>query len=227
MNAYTLRSLVHRYDDSFALDIPTLDLAQGRTVALKGANGSGKSTLLGLLALLRAPSKGEMTLQGQPVRWRDGGSGGFADARSRRQVTLVLQEPVMFTTTVQANVAFGLRAHGTARAEVPQRVSRALADVGLAGFENRRARTLSGGEAQRVALARALALRAPILLLDEPSTYLDAAFRPDLARLLAQVQAHGATVIFATHDDFLVGELAHEVITLSKGRVTGREVLRD
>jgi tungstate transport system ATP-binding protein len=225
VSAYTLRSVIHRYDGSLALDLPTLDLATGKTVALRGANGSGKSTLLRILALLTVPTGGEVSMLGQPVRWRGSGFGPSTDVALRRQVTLVLQEPVMFSATVRSNVAFGLAAHGMPRVEVEQRVGAALSDVGLAGFEGRRARALSGGEAQRVALARALALDTPVLLLDEPTTYLDASFRPDLVGLLSRIRERGTTVVFATHDDTLVEELADEVITLSRGGITGRDVL--
>ncbi len=225
MSAYTLRGVAQRYGEQIALDVPELDLDRGRAVALVGPNGSGKSTLLQILALLQAPTAGEVTLHGEPVRWRNGGSGAAASRSQRRQATLVMQEPVLFSTTVRANVAFGLAAHAVPRDRITPRVLEALADVGLEGFEGRRARALSGGEAQRVVLARALALRTPVLLLDEPTTYLDAAFRPTLTRLMTGARDRGTTLIFATHDPTLAGEVAHEVITLSRGRIEDREIL--
>lgn len=225
MTAYTLHGVVQRFGDHVALDVPELDLARGRAVALVGPNGSGKSTLLQVLALLQAPSEGKVTLLGDPVGWRNGGSGGAAARAQRRMVTLVMQEPVLFTTTVRANVAFGLSTHAVPRDAIASRVREALDEVGLEGFEGRRARALSSGEAQRVVLARALVLRTPVLLLDEPTTYLDAAFRPALTRLMTGARDRGTTVVFATHERALAREVAHEVITLSRGRIADREVL--
>lgn len=226
MTAYTLNSVIHRYGGRTALDIPELIVPRSRAVALIGPNGSGKSTLLRILALLQAPTAGEMTLLDQPVPRGTGGSNGRADARLRRQVTLIHQEPVLFSTSVQANVGFGLKVRGVPRRDIPARVSAALAEVGLAGFEGRRARDLSGGETQRAVLARGLALRTPILLLDEPTTYLDASFRPELEGLLARLRDSGTTLILATHDEDLARAVAHDTITLSRGRIEDRTALR-
>ncbi len=226
MTAYTLRSVIHRYEGRTALDLPDLVVERSRALALLGPNGSGKSTLLRILALLQAPTEGEITLLDQPVPRGAGGSNGRAEAQLRRHVTLIHQEPVLFSTSVQANVTFGLKVRGVPRDDIQARLSETLAEVGLAGFEGRHARALSGGETQRVVLARALALDTPILLLDEPTTYLDAAFRPEFEGVLARLRDAGTTLILATHDEDLARAVAHDVITLSRGRIEDRTVLR-
>jgi tungstate transport system ATP-binding protein len=208
--AYQLRDVQARYGGRLALDLPDLDLRAGEACALLGGNGAGKSTLLQLLALLRAPDRGSIHLLDQPAR--------TSDLDLRRQVTLVHQNPVLFSTTVHRNVAFGLRARSLPRADESARVTAALAQVGLDGFAARPAHQLSGGEAQRVILARALVMRTPILLLDEPTSYLDAEVRPLLVDLLRERTAAGATVIVATHAEGFASEIAQRQVQLVGGR---------
>ena len=216
--AYSLRGLVHAYDGAKALDVPRLDLAAGRIVALVGPNGSGKTTLLSILALLLSPTAGSVAVEGT-----DAARGGAADAL-RRRVTLIQQTPVVFSTTVWNNAAYGLRARGLARREAAARVRPMLDALGLAGLERKAARRLSGGECRRLVLARGLVLETPILLLDEPTSFLDATFRPLLLDLLRRRHAErGTTIVLATHDLAFAESLAHQVLRLERGKIVSAD----
>jgi tungstate transport system ATP-binding protein len=211
--AYSIRSLKHSYDTSVALDILHLDIAEGEICILTGPNGSGKSTLLSILALLLAPSGGDFTLLGiQSIP--------SLNRKLRNLVTLVHQKPVLFSTSVHNNIAYGLKARGIPADEVRNRIRSIAEDMQLPALIDKHARKLSGGEAQRVVLARALVLDTPILLLDEPTNSLDAACRPILVDLLRKTnQERGTTVIVATHDTHLIASLAGRVIEMECGKI--------
>ena len=216
-HAYAIRELEHRHQNSngsWTLKIPALELASGHIHALVGRNGAGKSTLLRLLALLGAPDSGTISFFDHPVE----------SAKQRlqltRKVTLIHQEPVLFSSTVYRNLAYGLKLRGMNRDEIHAKVQAILDEVGLAGFEKRRAAALSGGEAHRVVLARALLLQTDVLLLDEPTSFLDGKFRPLLIKLLREhLEKRGGTVIFASHDEHFVEALAQNVIHLRDGQL--------
>jgi len=211
------RDLMHRYGDRTVLDVPEVSFYPGRIYALLGPNGSGKSTLLGVLAMLLTPARGSLTIL-------DRGVASEADREKlRKQVTLLLQRPVLFHKSVQRNIAYGLRARGEAVRNIEPRVRSALELMGLAEFGERNARRLSGGEAQRVALGRALVLETPVLLLDEPMQALEASFRQRLERILVGKAAEGRTVIVATHETEVARRLADEIIHLDEGKQTARE----
>jgi tungstate transport system ATP-binding protein len=210
---YHLSNIRTTYGSRTVLDIERLTLHAGRLYILTGANGAGKSTLLSHLALLTAPTEGEITFEAEPVRWNNG-----ALLRQRREVTLVHQSPYLFTGTVAANVAYGLKLRGMHGDGLKRRVEEALSLVGLAGFGLRRSRELSGGEAQRVALARALALETKVLLLDEPLANVDRETNELLTAMIAGLPGRGTTVIMTTHDpehlEHLKGERIHLVAGL-------------
>jgi molybdopterin-binding protein len=188
---------------------------------LLGENGSGKTTLLRLLNGLASPASGTVAYQGALL----GADGG---RRIRADSVLVHQSVVLFRGSVYQNVAYGLGVRGVPRTQVPGRVSRALALVGLAGFERRRASALSGGERQRVAIARAVALETQVLLLDEPAASVDAESRLLVEQTVRRFSASGATVIMSSHAVEFAYRLADELLLLEAGRVSpGREnVLR-
>nr|WP_246551785.1 ABC transporter ATP-binding protein [Geobacter hydrogenophilus] len=196
------------------MDIGRLTLRAGRLYILTGANGAGKSTLLSHLALLTAPTSGEIVFEGETVHWSNS-----ALQRQRRDVTLVHQSPYLFTGSVAANVAYGLKLRGVHGDGLKQRVEEALALVGLAGFGHRRSRELSGGEAQRVALARALALETKVLLLDEPLANVDRNTSDLLENIISALPARGTTVVMTTHDPEHLERLKGERIHLTAGRL--------
>ncbi len=176
----------------------TQTLPPGGFVLVSGASGAGKSTFLRLINGLVPQSsggilRGRICVGGLDTR--------LGTARLAPQVGLVVQRPErsFVADVVAEEVAFALEQAGLPPAEVAARVEEALARMGIAHLYHRRIATLSGGERQRVALAAALALRPPILLLDEPLSQLDAAGREALVARLRQLHAEGMTVVVAEH----------------------------
>ena len=219
MNQPILRveDLKKYYEDRLALEIPCLEFEAGKIYALVGPNGAGKTTLLKLLNLLEKPTDGSIYFDGEEV---DSSSPKALD--TRRQMTLAMQAPVLFNTSVYRNVAYGLSVRSYDRERKRKAVSVALGMVGLAGFEQRKARHLSAGESQRVALARALILEPRVLFLDEPTANVDRRNVQVFESLIKDVNAEqGTTVIFTTHDLDQAYRLTHRIISLLDGRIAG------
>ena len=210
LHAEDLRKI---YDHRLALDIPYLEFEEGGIHALIGPNGSGKTTLLRILGLLEEPTSGRLFFDGLHISLSSS-----AALAARRQMTLVMQAPVLFRTSVYRNVVYGLAVRGAPRKSRAGAVEEALNAVGLSGFESRRARKLSAGESQRVALARALVLEPRVLLLDEPTANVDRENVEVLESVLLNVNSRkGTTVIFTTHDLMLAHRLTRNVIRLADG----------
>ena len=213
IDAYRLRSLAHSFDGNIVLDIPALDIPAGQICLLTGPNGSGKTTLLSILALLRAPERGSVVLNGTECPREPGNA-------LRRSVTLVHQKPVLFSTSVRNNLEYGLKVRGLPSGEIGRRIHAIDKDMRLSSIIGKQARRLSGGEAQRVVLARAVVLETPILLLDEPTNSLDDAYRPAFVRMLQGInRERGATVIAATHDTRFIEALSGRILRMEKGRI--------
>ena len=198
-------------DGRRALDIPSLTVASGRVTALLGPNGSGKSTLLRLVAGLARASAGDVRVGDAPVR----------SARAMRgSVAIAFQEPVFLAGKVRANLELGLRLRGIPAGESANRAASAAAALGIGSLLGRSAHRLSGGEAQRANLARALVLRAPVTLLDEPLSGLDAQTRQQLMfELPALFAEFSPTTLLVTHDRNEAVRLARDVVILIDGRV--------
>jgi len=216
MILYCLERVTRRYNDRLVLDIDRLEIESGRIHALLGPNGAGKTTLLNILGFLETPTTGRMSFCGKPVE-----TSRAALLHLRRQVVLVDQHPIMFTTTVCGNIEFGLKIRGMERKARMRVVDEALETVGLRQFKHARAHELSGGETQRLALARALALAPSVLLCDEPTASVDAENQAVIAALLQAINASkGTTILFTTHDRLQAAALAQETLVLEKGRLT-------
>ena len=219
----TLRDIVVRRDRRTVLDIPSLDIERGRTLAVIGPNGAGKTTLVMQLALLERPDEGQVIFEGAPV-WRGGMLGG-RELELRRRMAVVFQEPLLLDRSVISNVEAGLRLRGVARGERRERAERWLARFGVVALARANARSLSGGESQRVSLARAFALEPEVLLLDEPFSALDQPTRQalidDLAAVLAETHL---TTVLVTHDHDEAARLGDQVAVLMHGRIVQRGV---
>jgi len=209
---YTLREVRQVYGTRTVLDVPALAVRRGEALAVVGPSGAGKSTLLRLLALLEAPTQGEMLLhlEGERV------SAATASTAQRRHLAMVFQRPALLSRSVRANIAYGLRLRGERDGQ--RRIDAALERVSLTHLANAHPRTLSGGEMQRVAVARALVLEPRILLLDEPTANLD----PYNVRLIEglireQHAAHETTIVLVTHNIFQARRLATRVVLLLEG----------
>jgi molybdate transport system ATP-binding protein len=198
----------------------------GETVAVLGPNGAGKSTLFRCLAGLLPIEGGRIELDGEAL---DDPAAGLFVQPERRPVAVVFQDYLLFPNlSALENVAFGLRARGTARAEARARAADWLARVGLADHIHQRPRALSGGQAQRVALARALATEPRLLLLDEPLAALDAGARSGVRRdLRRHLTTFDGARLLVTHDPVDAYALAERVVILEAGRVVQAGTLAD
>jgi tungstate transport system ATP-binding protein len=211
--AYSIRDLRHIYDEKVVLDVPCLDIPAGRICLFAGPNGSGKTTLLTILALLQSPSGGTVRLNGTDCR-------PDPDRELRRTVTLVHQNPVLFSTSVRNNLAYGLKAHRHNAGEISRRIEWIEKEMQLSPLIEKHARKLSGGETQRIVLARALVLETPILLLDEPTNSLDDSYRPILVDLIQKAnRARKTTVIVATHDTHFIASLGGKILRMENGKI--------
>ncbi|MBI5209019.1 MAG: ABC transporter ATP-binding protein [Elusimicrobia bacterium] len=201
---FELRGVKKRYAGKVALDLPVLDLPEGRSVVFYGPNGSGKTTLLNLLAGTDAPSEGEVLFAGGP-----------------QDVTLVEQNPYLFQTSVLGNVLQGLAYRG-ARAEEARRIAEPLLKrLGLWDLRDRRCAGLSDGERRRVALGRGLVLGVKALLLDEPMANLDRAYAAAVEAMIVEEAAKpGRAVLMTTHDPGQAFRMGAEVVYLSEGRLS-------
>ncbi|MFD5588331.1 ABC transporter ATP-binding protein [Streptomyces sp. NPDC058733] len=212
------------YDGHIVLDALDLTVHPGEVMALLGPSGSGKTTALRAVAGFVRPAAGRVHLGGRDV----------TDLPPhRRGVGMVVQSYALFPhMRVEDNVAFGLRARRTARAEIRTRVAEALEMVGMAAYARRHPRELSGGQQQRVAIARALAIRPDVLLLDEPLSALDARLRSgmltELARLHRELPA--VSMLYVTHDQVEALTLADRIAVMDDSRLqacgTPRELYR-
>ncbi|MBP1912962.1 energy-coupling factor ABC transporter ATP-binding protein [Thermococcus stetteri] len=191
-----------------------IDFEMGQEiVALVGPNGSGKTTLAKHFNGLLKPSTGQVLVDGLDTR-------EHTVAELSRLVGYVFQNPehMFFEESVFNEVAFGPRNLGLTGEEVGERVKWALKSVGLQGFEDRSPYSLSGGEKQRLAIACVLAMKPKYLILDEPTTGLDARAEEEVVNVIRSLHERGHGILLITHDMDLVVRLAERVVLLHKGR---------
>ncbi|MGQ9586434.1 MAG: ABC transporter ATP-binding protein [Anaerolineae bacterium] len=207
-----------------------LTVSAGEAVAVMGATGSGKSTLcMALVGLIPHTTggivqgdvwvAGKNTKQVRPANLATCAGLLFQDAGSQ-----------LFNTIVEAEVAFGPESLGLPPEEIEQRVAWALRAVHMEDFRDRSPFELSGGQQKRVAIAAVLAMRPPVLVLDEPTAGLDPVGKAEVLQVLHELrQMHQATVILTEQDPEVVARLADRVALLEEGRITlqgaPREVL--
>jgi tungstate transport system ATP-binding protein len=170
---------------------------------------------LGILAFLNKPDRGTIRFDGVPVNWTR-----KECALLRQRVTLLHQRPYLFSGSVASNVGFGLAARDVRKDDAQAVIAESLEKVGLAGFESRTARRLSGGESRRVALARALACKPEVLLLDEPVANVDRASAALFEALVVSLAADGMTVVISSHDERLGERLGAKMIYLEDGMLS-------
>ena len=197
--------------------IDALRIQHGGAYVLTGMNGSGKSTLLRILAGLEPAQCSQVRFMGRPVRLSP------SPPEMRSTVIYVHQHPVMFSTSVAANIAYGLLARGGCRRDVEHLVEEAMAWAGVSHLRNRAPQALSGGEKQRVALARARVLAPKLLLLDEPTANLDGDAREKVMALIPSLTAAGSSVIVACHDRDLIAMRGAQRLKLQEGRLQARQ----
>jgi iron(III) transport system ATP-binding protein len=219
--AIECEGLAKRFGDTVAVDIDTLEVPPGETLALLGPSGCGKTTLLRLIAGFERPDAGTIRVRGREVV----GPRKFV-APDRRRIGFVFQDYALFPhLKVAGNIAFGVPA-GPGR---KKRVAQMLELIGLSGKAQCQPHELSGGEQQRVAIARALAPNPDVVLLDEPFSNLDASLRTQVREDLVKIlRTAGATAIFVTHDREEALSVGTKIAVMQRGRIleiaTPREI---
>ena len=199
-----------------ALRDVTFHVAKGEFVFLTGPSGAGKSTILKLLYMDQRPTKGEVRVSGYnsyDIKQRD-------VPKLRRRLGIVFQDfRLLEDRTAEQNVAFALEVIGTPPASIPNKVSRALTQVGLASKSTALPKELSGGEQQRVAFARALVNDPFVLIADEPTGNLDERATRGIFQLLREINASGTAVLMATHDLALVRSTDYRTLEMNHGQI--------
>jgi len=221
MNVIETRNLVKDYklNDITVNALQGISLAfeRGEFAAVAGPSGSGKSTFLHLVGCLDTPTSGSVLLGG--VETASMKRNELALLR-RRTVGFIFQAynliPVL---SAIENVSLPLVLLGSTRARAREESMQALADVGLAGLENRRPKEMSGGQQQRVAIARALVKKPSLILADEPTANLDSKTGREILDLMLKLnEREGTTFVFSTHDS-LVMDYARRLVMLRDGMV--------
>ncbi len=216
--------LTKNYGQTVALAGVDLEVPAGESLAIMGASGSGKTTLLHILAGILQPDAGTVQLDG-------GLAGGDTveitaldengrTALRRQRFGFVFQQGLLVPElTAVENVALALMVNGATRRDAERTAVPWLAQLGLAGMEERRIGQLSGGQAQRVAIARALVTGADVVFADEPTGALDSRTSAEMMAVLREaVTAAGRTLVLVTHDATVAASCARTV-NMIDGRI--------
>jgi iron complex transport system ATP-binding protein len=212
-----LREVAVRYGSARVVQDVSFTAERGAFVGLVGANGSGKTSLLKVVARLLAPDAGAVLIDGRDTA-----------SYSRRELALLVagvwqRVPLSFGFTVSQLVLLGRTPHlppmrWETRAD-REIAAEAMRETGIEHLAERPASQLSAGELQRVFIAAALAQQSPILLLDEPTSFLDLKQAARLSSLLDRLHARGVTILCASHDLALLRRHASSVVLLANGRL--------
>ena len=210
MSSIQLEHVARHWPGTRALDGISFEAEAGTFVVLLGPSGCGKSTTLRLIAGLDAPTSGLVRIGGRDVT-------GLPPAE--RGISMVFQSYALFPhLTVAENIVFGLRVRKVR--DRPARLARAAELLGLGALLGRKPSQLSGGQQQRVALARAIVAEAPVCLMDEPLSNLDAQLRGEMRREIRQLQRRlGMTMVYVTHDQTEAMTMADRIVLLKDGRI--------
>ena len=189
-----------------------IDIAKGEFLTLLGPSGSGKTTTLMMLAGFETATAGEIYLDGKPIN---------AIAPEHRDIGMVFQNYALFPhMSVEENVGFPLSVRKVPAAVAKEKIAKALAKVGLSGFETRRPAQMSGGQQQRVAVARALVFEPKLVLMDEPLSALDKQLREQLQYEIKRLHEDlGITIVYVTHDQTEALAMSDRVAVFHQGRI--------
>lgn len=209
-----------------ALQQISFTVENGEFVAIMGRTGCGKSTLIQLAAGLLTPGRGRILLDGQDIN-----AAGYPREELRRRIGVVFQYPEyqLFETTVEKDVAFGLKYFPLSKQEKHLRVKQALETMGFSydQIRDHSPLSLSGGEKRRVAAAGILAMKPSILILDEPAAGLDPSARTAFLQILQKLNQQGVTILMITHDADVVAEFAGRLMILKDGRLVRDDTPRN
>ena len=217
MAIISLHQVSKRYPGGFeALKAVSFSVERGEMLFLTGHSGAGKTTLLKLIAAIEHANGGTVLVNGQNVS----SMRSAAIPYLRRNLGLVFQgQKLLYDRSVFDNVMLPLIVTGQPYREAARRARAALDKVGLLNREKANPVALSGGEQQRLCVARAVVNRPAILLADEPTASLDAAYAHEIMEMFHAFHQVGVTVLVATHDQQLIGRYRKRVLTLDHGRL--------
>jgi sn-glycerol 3-phosphate transport system ATP-binding protein len=212
LQSVVVRSLTKTWGETTTVDDVSFTVLPGQLVVLLGPSGCGKSTTLRLIAGLDEPTAGTIEIGGKDVRGLTGAARGVA---------MVFQSYALLPHLSTAdNITFGLSVRRTPRVEIARRLDKVAELLDLKTLLGRKPGQLSGGQQQRVALGRALIAEAPVCLLDEPLSNLDAQLRQDLRREIRALQQRlRITMIYVTHDQTEAMSMADRVVLMRGGRI--------
>ena len=212
MSRIVVSDIVKDWGGTRAVDRVSFVAEAGQLLVLLGPSGCGKSTTLRLIAGLEEASQGRIEIAGRDVTRLP---------PAERRIAMVFQSYALFPhLTVAENIVFGLRVRRVKGAERDERLKRVADLVGLGGLLDRKPAQLSGGQRQRVALGRAIIAEAPVCLMDEPLSNLDAQLRHEMRSEIRALQRRiGMTMVYVTHDQTEAMTMADHVILMREGRI--------
>lgn len=200
--------------DRVILSVPDLSISQGEILGVMGPNGAGKSTFIKILSCLQAPSEGRFFYKDSEL------SAEKISLEQRRKWAVVLQQTLIFDTTVYHNVAAGLKIRKMPKAIIKEKVEFWLEKFGITHLMKKNAHQLSGGEAQRVSLARALILDPEVLYLDEPFSALDYPTKVKLIKDFSSIlKETNTTTVFVSHDIAEIKFLTERLAIIIDGEI--------
>ena len=211
-NEVIIKDAVKRYGDFTALNGVSLDIHEGEFFTLLGPSGCGKTTLLRMIAGFNSIEGGDFFFGEKRIN---------DVAAHKRDIGMVFQNYAIFPhLTVRENVAYGLKARKTPKAEMEKRVAEALELVQISHLADRKPNELSGGQQQRVALARAFVIEPSVLLMDEPLSNLDAKLRVQMRTVIKKLQRRlGITTIYVTHDQEEALAISDRIAVMKDGHI--------
>ena len=208
----SLKDISKKYKDKEILKNITFDIGEGELVCILGPSGCGKTTLLNIIGGFVSDYSGDVLLSNENIN---------NIPPEKREIATVFQSYGLFThKNVIDNVSYGLKLLKIDKNMREKRARDMLEKVGLAGYEKKKIKELSGGEQQRVAIARSMVLNPKLLLLDEPLSNLDVHLRDVMRKEIKRIQKQfGVTMIIVTHDQEDAFKLADRVIVINEGHI--------
>jgi len=214
MAEVNLKHIYKKYDgaDDYSVTDFNLDIKDREFIVFVGPSGCGKSTTLRMIAGLEDISKGDLVINGKKSNKLP---------PKDRQIAMVFQNYALYPhMTVYGNMAFGLKIQKKDKADIDKRVKHAAEILGLTEYLQRKPAALSGGQRQRVALGRAIVRDAPIFLMDEPLSNLDAKLRVSMRASIAKLhQDLNTTTIYVTHDQTEAMTMADRIVVMRDGKI--------
>lgn len=208
----SLKNISKKYKDKEILNNISFDIKEGELVCILGPSGCGKTTLLNIIGGFISDFSGDVLLSDENIN---------NIPPEKREIATVFQSYGLFThKNVIDNVSYGLKLLKIDKSMREKRAKEMLEKVGLAGYEKKKIKELSGGEQQRVAIARSMVLNPKLLLLDEPLSNLDVHLRDVMRKEIKKIQKQfGVTMIIVTHDQEDAFKLADRVIVINEGHI--------